>query len=679
MLQHVPVVLWERDGETGRFVYVSDESARLLGLPAPHWTEQPGFWEAHVHPEDRDAAQRSFVRHIAEGTGYSIEYRMLAGDGRVVWVRDIMSVVLSHGHPTHAYGVLIDVTAGKAAEEALALQRARLRRQNVALFRITMWDTLHGGDLHAALRSIVEAAAEALEVAATSVWTHEDANIRCLDRYDRATAAHAEGLVIPAPHFPAYQAALESTRAVVAASTDAETRRDADAYAARFGLSALLDAPVRVGGKVVGVLRHEHTGAPRAWTADEEQFAASMADLTALAVEANERRRAEAALRVSRAQTRAVVEGSQEAILVVDGEGHIVEFNRAAEAMFGRARPDVLGQDLGAQLVPERLRAAADEALAGWRKAVGLGEQRVELIGRCAAGREFPMEIVGFSVPDDGGSLTIGFVRDLSRPNAAPQLDQLESLVEARTRDVRAAMQEMESFSYTVSHDLRAPIRAIDAFAQLLVDECGDQLGERGDRYLARIRAAARRLGSLVNDFMLLARVVSADLTRVPVDVSAIGGAVLEELRQSAPDRDVKVHVEEGLTANGDPGLVRILLENLLGNAWKFTAKHPQANIELGGDPGNDGGARVFYVRDDGAGFDPLDASRLFQPFSRLHGTGEFEGTGIGLAIARKIVERHGGRIWAEGRVEGGATFRFTFGREAPEQIAPYLSSTTAT
>ncbi|MDP2306062.1 MAG: PAS domain S-box protein [Pseudomonadota bacterium] len=670
----MPAVLWERDGQTGNFTYVSEQGTRMLGLPAHQWIDQPNFWREHVHPDDLEEAERTFHADVRRGTGYSIEYRMLAGDGRVVWVRDVMNVVFAHGRRARTYGVLVDVTVRKLAEETEAHQGARLRRQNAALLDIAGKETLHIGDLDPALRLITEAAAHAMDVSRASFWAYDGARLSCLDLYEREHRRHSSGAVLTATTYPGYFAALEGGRAVPAedALRDPRTRELVECVQTH-GIRSMLDAPIRVGGHVRGVLCLEHVGQFRVWMPDEQQFVGTLADLIALAMEASDRRAAQAAQRASEARTRAVLGASKDAIVVADMAGRVVEFSAAAEVLFGRARADTIGIELVGRLVPARQRDLLVDAVARVRACDELAvAAHDELVGLRADGSEFPIEVTLFPVPDETGTLTGAFVRERTKEGSAgPRRDEhahaiapvdpdLEALIEARTREVRAAMLEMETFSYTVSHDLRAPIRAIEAFAQLLADECGDQLGERGERYLQRIRDAARRLSILVTDFMLLARVASTEMSRVPVDLTALARAVAEDLRLAAPERVATFLIDEHMEAQGDPGLLRILLENLVGNAWKFTARHPAATIRFGA---TEVGQEVVYtLSDDGAGFDPAYADQLFRPFSRLHAPGEFEGTGIGLAIARRIVERHGGRIWAEGAVETGASFHFTLG-----------------
>ena len=236
--------------------------------------------------------------------------------------------------------------------------------------------------------------------------------------------------------------------------------------------------------------------------------------------------------------------------------------------------------------------------------------------------------------------------------------DELERRVELRTAELAAANKELESFSYSVSHDLRAPLRSIDGFSLALLQDYGDSLDAEARGYFERIRAATRRMGALIEDMLNLARVARAELRRERVNLSAMAHTVLAELQRSDGSRAVECVIEESVEAEGDPRLLRVAMDNLLGNAWKYTSKHASARIEFGQIRKN--GSRVFFVRDDGAGFDPAYAGKLFGAFQRLHGSTEFAGTGVGLATVQRIVTRHGGKIWAEAQVEEGATFYFT-------------------
>jgi DNA-binding response OmpR family regulator len=217
---------------------------------------------------------------------------------------------------------------------------------------------------------------------------------------------------------------------------------------------------------------------------------------------------------------------------------------------------------------------------------------------------------------------------------------------------------ELEAFSYSVSHDLRAPLRGIDGFSQALIEDYTERLDETGRNYLSRIRAAAQRMGQLIDDMLLLSRIGRTQLERERVDLSDLARVVNDELRRQDPDRRVVLEVQPELVARADRGLMRVLLDNLLGNAWKFTARTADARIDFMMQEHET--EKVFVVQDNGAGFDMAHAGTLFQPFHRLHAVSDFPGSGIGLATVRRIVDRHGGRIWAEGTVGRGATFFFT-------------------
>lgn len=232
----------------------------------------------------------------------------------------------------------------------------------------------------------------------------------------------------------------------------------------------------------------------------------------------------------------------------------------------------------------------------------------------------------------------------------------LEQRVAERTAALEAANRELEAFSYSVSHDLRTPLRAIDGFSRALLTDNEAQLDDGGKRHLQRIRAASQRMAALIDDLLDLARITRVPLELAVCDLSALAEEVIAEIQKRAPERTIAVHIAPGLSARADVRMLRIVLENLLGNAWKFTAKHDQAEIWFGADAG------TFYVRDTGAGFDMAYADKLFVPFQRLHAAMEYEGTGVGLATVQRIITHHGGRIWAEAEVGKGATFYFTLG-----------------
>jgi signal transduction histidine kinase len=235
---------------------------------------------------------------------------------------------------------------------------------------------------------------------------------------------------------------------------------------------------------------------------------------------------------------------------------------------------------------------------------------------------------------------------------------ELELRVQERTRQLGAANKELEAFAYSVSHDLRAPLRSIDGFSQAILEDYSEKLDDSGKDQLRRVRAATQRMAVLIDDLLNLSRVTRSEMQREKLILGAVAKSVAEELKKTAPERHAEFVIEDGPTVEGDPRLLRVAMENLLGNAWKYTSGHARARIEFGIDRNN--GQAVYFVRDDGAGFDPRYAARLFGAFQRLHSAREFPGTGVGLATVQRIIHRHGGEIWAEAEVEKGATFYFT-------------------
>jgi len=240
----------------------------------------------------------------------------------------------------------------------------------------------------------------------------------------------------------------------------------------------------------------------------------------------------------------------------------------------------------------------------------------------------------------------------------------LEERVDQRTRELANTNQELEAFSYSVSHDLRAPLRTIDGFSLALSEDYADKLDDTGRDYINRVRGGVQRMGLLIDALLQLSRVTRAEIQSERFDLSQVATLVFGELSALDPGRHVELVAQPGVLAIGDPRLLRIALENLMGNAWKFTSKTPNARLQFGAEPGTGehAGTTVYFVRDNGAGFDMQYVDRLFTAFQRLHGDRDFKGSGIGLATVSRIIRRHHGSIWAEGQVEQGATFYFTLG-----------------
>lgn len=347
---------------------------------------------------------------------------------------------------------------------------------------------------------------------------------------------------------------------------------------------------------------------------------------------------------------------------LLDRQGRIVESNPALAKVFASTREQLIGRRFDTFFVDAA--ASEHDALAGTSKV-----QRITRVLRNDDGVVRHAQLTIAPVPGDAGKevALLVQVEDITdRLRAQAQVlalnRTLEARVQVRTRDLTRANDELEAFAYSVSHDLRAPLRAIDGFSRLLAERYSDAIDEAGREHIARVRGAAARMGDLIESLLKMARLGRGGIKHQPLDLSGISQEVLSELRAGDPGREVGVEIAPGLAAMGDRGLVYNLLENLIGNAWKFTSGREDARIEIGQ---NDGGE--FFVRDNGAGFVPEYANKLFRPFQRLHSEEQFAGHGIGLASVKRIVERHGGSIRAEGKPGQGATFYFTLPDPSPE------------
>lgn len=374
-----------------------------------------------------------------------------------------------------------------------------------------------------------------------------------------------------------------------------------------------------------------------------------------------ERRRAQAEREQALRERQRIMDTVADVIYALDTQGRLTAFNPQMMRVTGRGADELDGVDALTLFVPEDrpvIAAAIGRVLTdGSATAAG----RFAHTDGHATWHAFTGQVLRGA---DGEILGLtGVGRDVEEQRRAEaqilRLNaELEQRVQERTAELEAANRELEAFSYSASHDLRTPLRAIDGFSRALVEDCGDQLDDTARGYLDRVRAAAARMAELIDDLLRLSRVGQHDMERVQVNLTDVALRVAARLAEAAPDRAVHFEAQPGLYALGDAHLLEAVLENLLGNAWKFTANQPHPAVTFGRT--QQSGGTAWFVRDNGVGFDMRHAGRLFQPFERLHSAREFPGTGIGLATVQRIVQRHGGRVWAEAREGVGATIYFT-------------------
>jgi PAS domain S-box-containing protein len=360
----------------------------------------------------------------------------------------------------------------------------------------------------------------------------------------------------------------------------------------------------------------------------------------------------------------AVAEIVTDAVVSADRHGSIIYVNKGGERLFGWDAQQLAGRPVTV-LLPERFHDSARRGLMRYitiEPAEAFGNV-LELIATHKDGHEFPIELSLARWDDGPGRYFTAIIRDVT------ERKRRDEELRAINAQLEVTNQELETFSYSVSHDLRAPIRAIDGFSAILEQDYADKLDSRGRDCLNRVRAAAQRMYTLIDALLTLSRVTREEMRRDVIDLSALARSVATELQRTHPDRKVDFVIAAGIIGVGDGSLVRVALENLIGNSWKFTGRLAKARIEFGAIDSN--GSTVYYVRDNGAGFDMAYVDKLFGAFQRLHTTEEFPGTGIGLPTVQRIVRRHGGTVWAEAEINEGATFWFTLAPPVRPETAP--------
>jgi PAS domain S-box-containing protein len=373
-----------------------------------------------------------------------------------------------------------------------------------------------------------------------------------------------------------------------------------------------------------------------------------------------EEKLAEQLLRDSENKFRSVVETATDAVVSADRGGRIIFFNKSAEQTFGYTVQDVMGRPL-TLLIPEKLQSAHRRGFAHYVSS-GQGSllgRTVELTGLRRDGAEFPLEISLATWDSNGEPFFTAFIRDITkRKHAENTITQLNEDLKTYTEQLQAMNQELEAFSYSVSHDLRAPLRAIDGFSRILIEEYSGSLPPDAQRLLNIVRSNTQQMGTLIDDLLAFARLSRQSFDCTTIDMAALAQAALEELEKAEPRPLVPVTIHALVPAQGNVSLIQQVMINLISNAVKFSRFRAQPRVEIGCF--TDRNENTYFVKDNGVGFDMAAADKLFGVFQRLHSVEEFEGTGVGLAIVKRIINRHNGRVWVDAKADEGATFYFT-------------------
>ena len=583
----------------------SDENCIIHDVPPgymPTLSEGIGYF----FPEHRAAVRRHIEACVQHGTPYEFVLPKLTASGRRIWVRSMGEAVRdAAGHIIRIQGAFQDITGQKAAEAHTQALQARL---NLTLESITDGFYLLDKDcrfvyLNAPAESMLQRRRQ--DLLGRSVWDEfpETVGTQLEQEYRQAVQLQRKA------RFELFYEPLQ-------------TWFDIHAYPMEAGLA---------------VYFHDIT---------ERRLEQAQLHLLQTAV--------------ARLNDMVVIMEAEPS----DASGRCMVFvNDAFERQTGYSRQEAIGRTPELLWGPNTDRTELQRILAAMRQYQAV---RSEMLIRTKSGQEVWVETDITPLVDASGRCThwVAVERDITERRQQRQLvlrlnEELEERVQLRTLQLARANKELESFAYSVSHDLRSPLNTIHGFSQLLVKIEAENISDKGKHYLQRIGAGVMQMSELIEGLLTLAQLSREELKTEAVDLSALAWRIVQHYREREPQRLAEVQVQEALHVRGDSRLLLSVLQNLLGNAWKFTSKTPLARIEVG-SVAYAGGDLAFFVRDNGAGFDPDFAHKLFGTFERLHSPGDFAGTGIGLATVKRVVERHGGRVWAQGRVNEGATFYFT-------------------
>jgi PAS domain S-box-containing protein len=434
--------------------------------------------------------------------------------------------------------------------------------------------------------------------------------------------------------------------------------------AMKRGYASSLVLPLLTGKKAFGAMTI-YSKEPDSFTADETALLTDLSDDLAYGILTirlqKARALAEETVRKERNFSNAVIQTTSGLIIGMDPEGRIQLFNHACEKITGYTFNELKGKPFWDYLLLPEEMDAVKEVFKGIKDGKITAESEFENYWKTKGGSRRFIRWANSALKDASGNveLIIGTGIDMTddKENRA-RIDELNSFLMQKTTDLLYANKELETFSYSVSHDLRSPLRAIKGFSTILLKDYSNNLDADGQDFLNRIKGGADRMSDLIDDMLSLAKISRDEMDPKEIDLSDVVESIVSELRQAEKDRNVEAIITKGLKAHCDARLMHIALSNLIGNAWKYSSRTPYAVIEFGTVEKNE--ETVFFVRDNGAGFDMAHAKKLFTPFQRLHSDSHFTGTGIGLAIVNKVIQRHGGRIWGEGKTGKGATFYFT-------------------
>ena len=734
LINNIDGIVWIADTETLQFSFVSSQAERILGYPVEQWIAEPGFWAGHIHPDDKDWAVNLCTTKSRELSPYDFEYRMIAADGHIVWLHDVVSIVTDNGKPM-LHGVMVDVSARKLSEAALQ-EKESIYRNLVEKMPDGVYKSTHEGKIVEANPALVKMLGYDSREELMAIDIKTDLYFDSNDRVSAALEQELEEMAVyrlrkkdgseiwvedhgwyspgESETSPVHEGVMRDVSERIFAEIALRESEQKFKYLAESSPFAIMiyqngkwvysnPAGERISGYSLQELENlqfwdfvhpddlqmvKERGEKRqgGFTTDLEyefriidkngvtkwvfltgtsiQYKGQPAALISV-TDVSARHRAEEMLRESEQSYVGLFNSVSEAIFIQEANGIFIDVNAGVEHMYGYTREELIGKSLEFMMAADKNDSSAVSRLIADVYSTGKPRQ-FEFWGKRKNGEVFPKEVVAIKGKYFGKDVIIAEARDVSeRKNAEQEIiklnESLEQRVKDRTAQLEALNKELEAFSYSISHDLRTPLRALDGFAHFLLEDYSQVLDDEGKRLLQVIIDNANKMGVLIDDLLAFSRLNRYTLKISKINMQQMAQAVFDELSSGQPDHHIDFRLHPVPEAYGDAAMVKQVWTNLISNAIKYTSKKTNRRIEIACE--TNGSENIYRVTDNGAGFNMAYYNKLFGVFQRLHTLKDFDGTGIGLAIVNRIILRHKGRVWAEGKVNKGASFYFTMSK----------------
>ena len=664
LLETSNAIPWELDLSTWKFTYVGPQVTELLGFTQEEWYEE-GFWGNNLHPDDKEHALNYCSSKTELSLDHEFEYRMVSASGKDIWIRDSVNVISDESGPIILRGFMFDITAQKKSELAIKEKEEIIKKHQETLLFLARNQHIKDNSIRPASSLTNETICKALNASASAIWLYNDdyTRIQCIDCYDATNKSHIQNREIHLGNHSKYR---NTNITHIRSKKDISSNTDDlfELIHLKEKNNKSTEALITRGENIIGKIIVERDPKYNDWNIEEKGFINSTADIISLTLEFWKHTRTSKQLDQYQKQLESLVEQRtrqvheqaiiinqiHDAVISTDLNNIITSWNKGAERLFSYSVNEVIGHPIDI-LASENLNTLFDKNLLS--RLIDMGSIEIETTMFNKNGNKF-YTLLSLSLLKDSQDKPKGIVcyaLDISDRKIAE-----ESLLQ-HTAELSAVNKELETFAYTVSHDLRTPLRSISGFSSALLIEHSDDLDSEGIDYLQRVDKAAKHMSELIDNILNLSRVTRKELKYEKINISQLINNIIEQYNY---DEDI-IHFKEDLSTHGDINLLNIALTNLISNAIKYTSLSPDPKIEIGSIDNNEN--TTFYVKDNGIGFDEQYAKNIFLPFQRLHDEDEFKGMGIGLATVQRIINKHHGKIWAKSEPNKGATFYFTIGK----------------